>query len=175
MGRQLTPGPDSRPPGCLICRQDGAAPKLQVFGDERWAAGVLDGYEVPGWVVLRLRRHAEGLEGLDPEDLRTFAVRARDLSRSIQDVTGAVRTYLMMFGEAHPHMHALLVPRTADTPPDRRSGQILRLRDEARDRERSLALVPRLRASYQGHVARGVAAPPHPVLPTRVPHEKDMR
>jgi diadenosine tetraphosphate (Ap4A) HIT family hydrolase len=134
-----------------MCRQDAAPSDRQVFSDDRWAAGVLDGYEVPGWIVLRVRRHAEGLEGLDAEDLRTFAVRARDLSKAIQEVTGAERTYLMMFGEAHPHTHALLVPRAPDTPLDRRSGQILRLRDEARDPDRCRLLVPLLRASYARH------------------------
>jgi diadenosine tetraphosphate (Ap4A) HIT family hydrolase len=134
---------------CLICRQESVDPELEVFVDDRWAAGVVEGYEVPGWIVLRSRRHVVGLGGLNAEDLATFGRRARDLSAAIVEAAGVEVTYLMIFGEANPHFHALLVPRAEDTPPDRRTGEILKLRYERADLDQARSLVPGIRAAYQ--------------------------
>lgn len=64
---------DRRPP-CLICEQEDADDSMTVFcEDAGWAAGVVRGYDVPGWFVLRIRRHAEGLEGLTAGELAASA------------------------------------------------------------------------------------------------------
>lgn len=133
---------------CLICSQESVDHGLSVFEDTQWAAGVLGGYEVPGWVILRVRRHALGLAGLSSGELTTFGRRARDLMESVRETTGAPVAYLMVFGENHPHFHALIVPRTEDVAPDRRAGEVLRLRHEKSDVDAARALVPALRASY---------------------------
>lgn len=121
---------------------------VRVFTDERWAAEVFAGYEVPGWLILRLRRHAVGLDALTAQELAEFGVRVRDVASAVQQVTGAVRTYVLVFGEAHPHFHALVVPRLDSTPEHRRSAQILTLRSEMTDRAGSLAIIPQLRVAY---------------------------
>jgi len=38
---------------CVICLQEQAHPADVVFADEKWSAGVITGYDVPGWIVLR--------------------------------------------------------------------------------------------------------------------------
>jgi diadenosine tetraphosphate (Ap4A) HIT family hydrolase len=136
---------------CLICSEESVDRALSVFEDDKWAAGVLAGYEVPGWVILRVRRHALGLAELSSAELTTFARRARDLVEAVRDTTGAPVAYLMAFGESNPHFHALIVPRTEDVAPDRRTGEILRLRHEKTDVEAARALVPALRAAYLRH------------------------
>jgi diadenosine tetraphosphate (Ap4A) HIT family hydrolase len=139
---------DPRPP-CLICAQEDASESVTVFsGQDGWAAGIVPGYDVPGWFVLRVRRHAEGLEGLATEELATFGRQARDLTAAIRTVTGAAATYLMVFGEAYPHFHALITPRTADVPQEMRTGDILKLRLRQRDPDAARALVPAVRAAY---------------------------
>lgn len=135
-------------PGCLICDQEGEDDRIRVFADEYWAAEVFGGYEVPGWLVLRLRRHADGIESLSPLELAEFGPRLQGISSAVRTVTDSVRTYLMAFGEAHTHFHVLVVPRLASTPRSRRAGEILKLRAERADRDASLRLVPELRGAY---------------------------
>lgn len=142
-------------PTCLICSQETENEAACVFTDDRWAADVVRGYEVPGWLILRLRRHAVGIEALTPQELAEFGVRIQHLARAVQRVTGAVRTYLMVFGEANPHFHVLIVPRLENTPPNRRAGDILLTRSELADRGASLEMVPLLRDEYLAAVASG--------------------
>jgi diadenosine tetraphosphate (Ap4A) HIT family hydrolase len=119
-----------------------------VFRDHLWAAEVVPGYEVPGWFVLRVRRHAERFGGLKDEELASFAFRARDLVAAVSHVTDAPATYLMMFGENFPHFHVLIAARGADIAEDRRTGDILKLRLENADPEAAVALVPLMRRAY---------------------------
>jgi diadenosine tetraphosphate (Ap4A) HIT family hydrolase len=134
---------------CLICQQEQADASLTVFTDDLWAAQVIAGFDVPGWIILRLRRHAEGLPALDHRELETFGRRARDVVAAVAETTSAVATYLLAFGEAHPHFHVLITPRTADIPEDRRRGQILELRHERADLDAARALVAPIRLAYE--------------------------
>jgi len=69
-------------------------PSAVVFRDELWAAEVAPGYEVPGWLFLRVRRHAERLTGLDDAELSAaLGHRARDLVAAVTDATAAPATY----------------------------------------------------------------------------------
>ena len=61
---------------CLICSMEQAEDDRVVFRDQLWAAEVVPGYEVPGWFVLRVRRHAERFGGLEDEELASFGFRA---------------------------------------------------------------------------------------------------
>jgi diadenosine tetraphosphate (Ap4A) HIT family hydrolase len=143
-------------PGCLICRQEQADPGDVVFADEDWSAGVIAGYDVPGWVVLRLRRHAEGFGQLSADELAQFGRRVRDVVAAVRSVTGAAATYLLIFGEAYPHLHALITPRTADIAEDRRLGNILKLRTEQNDAQAARTLVPALRTAYLSSAAQPI-------------------
>src|ERR1700744_1617615 len=62
---------------CLICAMEDADDAVVVARDHLWACEIVPGYEVPGWFVLRTRRHALGLPGLTAEELATFGPRAR--------------------------------------------------------------------------------------------------
>jgi diadenosine tetraphosphate (Ap4A) HIT family hydrolase len=138
------------PPGqCLICEQESADDSVTVFRDESWAAGVVSGYDVPGWIVLRIRRHAEHIDGLSDEELATLGRRARDLVAAVRGVTGADAVYYMVFGEANPHYHALITPRGAEVPAEQRTGAILRRRLDHADLAASTALVPAIRSAYR--------------------------
>jgi diadenosine tetraphosphate (Ap4A) HIT family hydrolase len=119
-----------------------------VFRDSLWSAEVVPGYEVPGWFILRTRRHAEYFGGLDDEELASFAFRVRDLIAAVNGVTGAPATYMMMFGENYSHFHVLVAARGADVAENRRTGDILKLRLEAADPKSAIALVPQIRHAY---------------------------
>jgi diadenosine tetraphosphate (Ap4A) HIT family hydrolase len=119
-----------------------------VFRDKMWAAEVVPGYEVPGWFILRARRHAEYLGGLDDKELASFAFRARDLVAAVNNVTAAPATYMMMFGENYSHFHVLVAARGTDVAENRRTGDILKLRLERTDAEKAVALVSHVRHAY---------------------------
>lgn len=140
--------------GCKICAMEQLEETSIVFRDELWAAEIAPGIEVPGWIVLRARRHAERLIGLDDAESDTFGRRARDLSATLSEVTGAPVTYLMSFSENYSHFHALITARGSDVPQDRRSGDILKLREEHTDPASATRLVPELREVHR-HKASG--------------------
>jgi diadenosine tetraphosphate (Ap4A) HIT family hydrolase len=134
---------------CLLCEMEQAAAASVVFGDPLWAAEVVPGFDVPGWFVLRVRRHAERITGLDDGELGALAYRARDLVAAVTEVTGAEATYFLVFGENYPHFHALVAARGEDVPADRRTGDILKLRGSRADYEAAISLVPAVREAYQ--------------------------
>lgn len=145
--------------GCLLCDLETAAPDAVVFRDERWAAEVAPGYEVPGWFFLRVRRHAELLAGLDDAELSAFGHRARDLVAAVTEATGAPATYLLHFGENYRHFHALVAARGADIPVEQRGGNILGLRPGHVNPETAVALVPSVRAAYEKAISRTSSGP----------------
>ncbi|MFG3133286.1 hypothetical protein ACGFZU_37015 [Streptomyces tendae] len=133
---------------CFMCGLEQNEDTAVVFRDPLWSAEMVPGYDVPGWFVLRARRHAERITGLDDAELASFARRARDLVAAVTEVTGAPATYLMVFGENHPHFHALITARDEQVPTDRRNGNILRLRDDHADQVAAARLVPAVRRAY---------------------------
>lgn len=133
---------------CIICHVDDAEARAVVFRDDLWACEVLPGYEVPGWFVLRARRHALGWQELDPAELETFGQRAQQLICAVSGVFAVPATYLVSFGESYPHFHCLIAARGDDVPEEYRLGAILSLRQQRLDRERALAWVPAVRDAY---------------------------
>ncbi|MGW7069419.1 hypothetical protein ACWGII_34280 [Streptomyces sp. NPDC054855] len=143
---------------CFMCGLEQSDDTNVVFRDPLWSGEQVPGYDVPGWFVLRVRRHAERITGLNEAELASFARRARDLVAAVTEATGAPATYLMVFGENHPHFHALITARGDDVPQDRRSGDILRLRTERADPESAARLVPAVRRAYE-RLAGDVVSP----------------
>jgi diadenosine tetraphosphate (Ap4A) HIT family hydrolase len=136
-------------PNCLPCQLEDADDSAVVFRDQLWAAELAPDYEVPGWLFLRTRRHAERITGLTSEELASYGRRTRDLVAAVGAVMAAEVTYQLVFGESFPHFHALIVPRPDTVPADRRSGGILQLRPQLLDPPAARALVPALRAAYE--------------------------
>jgi diadenosine tetraphosphate (Ap4A) HIT family hydrolase len=135
---------------CLICSTEDAPEEYRVFQDELWSAEVVAGYDVPGWFILRTRRHAELLTSLTDDELTSFGPRARDLVAAVQAATEAPAVYLMAFGENYRHFHVLVAARGAEVPENLRSGAILALTRDSRDLEAALRLVPTVRARMTG-------------------------
>ena len=147
-------------PGCLPCELEEAAAAAVVFRGDMWSCEVASGYDVPGWYILRLRRHAEGWDELTSAELAEFGVRCAQLSTAIKQALGASHVYFMNFGENYPHFHFLVTARAAETPPELRGANILRLRETHRDMVTALALVPTLRAALEAATATEL---PHPI------------
>lgn len=145
------------PDGCLICEMEQADEAVTVFRDDLWAGEVVPGFDVPGWFVLRARRHAERLTGLDDAELDSFGRRARNMVAAVSAATGAPATYFLVFGENYPHFHALIAARGDDVPEDRRTGDILKLRADRADPIAAAQLVPAVREAYERIAGADVA------------------
>lgn len=131
----------------MPCDLEHADAAAIVYRDDAWSCDVADGYDVPGWFVLRLRRHAEGWAGPTAAELVDFGPLSQRIAAAIQEVTGAPTVYFMSFGENHPHFHFLVVARDADLAPERRGAGILSLLREHRDLDSSLAVAARVRGA----------------------------
>ena len=89
-----------------------------------------------------------GWAALEPPELTAFGPVVQDLMGALEQAFGAPACYLMTFGEAYPHFHAVVTVRTEDIPPESRSGNILALRVEPRrPLPQLLAHVPAVRAA----------------------------
>ena len=130
---------------CLPCDLEEATASSIVFRDGTWSCEVADGYDVPGWFILRLRRHAEGWFGPTVDELADFGPLSQRLTAAIQEITGAPTVYFLSFGENYPHFHFLLIARAAELAPEHRGAGILSLRAEHRDRAASLAVASDVR------------------------------
>lgn len=130
---------------CMPCNLENAGEERVIYRDETWACEVPEGYEVPGWFALRLRRHAEGWQEPTAEELAGFGPLAQRIAAALQEATGAVGTYFMSFGENYKHFHFLLTARPADLAPEHRGGAIVGLRAEKLDIDASLAVAAEAR------------------------------
>lgn len=138
----------ARPEACVPCEMEQVGTEAVVFRDGLWACEVLPSWEVPGWVVMRVRRHAEHITSLMPAELATFGPRLSAVAAAVKEVTGAPTAYMLNFNEANPHFHILIAPRGEDVPVERRFGGILQQRLDQVDRPAALQLVPKIAAAY---------------------------
>jgi diadenosine tetraphosphate (Ap4A) HIT family hydrolase len=132
---------------CLPCDLETADSSAIIYRDDRWSCEVAEGYDVPGWFILRLRRHAEGWAGLDPEDAATFGAVSQRVAGAIREATSSPTVYFMSFGENYPHFHFLVTARPADLPPELRGAGILALRADHRDLQAALGVAAEVRAA----------------------------
>lgn len=133
---------------CLPCQMEHANQRLVVFRDDLWACEVVPGFDVPGWFVLRVRRHALRIGGLTEAELATYGRRTRDIVGAVTEVTGAPVAYLLTFGEANPHFHTLIAARGEDVPTERRLAAILHQREDKRDPDAARTLAPAVATAY---------------------------
>ncbi|WP_426517482.1 hypothetical protein ACPPVQ_00410 [Diaminobutyricibacter sp. McL0618] len=132
---------------CLPCDLEEADAARIVYRDETWSCEIADGYDVPGWFILRLRRHAEGWAGPSADELAGFGPLSQRLVAGIEEATGAPTVYFMSFGENYPHFHFLVIARPADLPAELKGAAILARRADHRDLAASLDVGAEVRAA----------------------------
>lgn len=104
---------------CGVCRSlSGATPQAPLFENDLWHVRHGSPPGVPGWMMLITKRHVPGPAHFDDRETASFGPTLRHLSRTLENVTGALRIYVAAMGESHPHFHAHLVPRYAEMPKD---------------------------------------------------------
>ncbi|WP_194891243.1 hypothetical protein [Catenulispora pinisilvae] len=120
---------------CLLCTHASTAP-TEVYRDDWWAATVFPALAVPGWYVLRLLRHAEGLAAMTQPEAEALGRALRRLSGAVTVTCHTDVVYATCFGEDNRHLHWLVMARADDIPAEQRRGrlaeQAARLVDPAR-------------------------------------------
>ena len=66
---------------CLPCEMERCPERAIVFRDPLWACEVVPGFDVPGWFVLRVRRHALRILSLNAAELASYGRRVHGLDR----------------------------------------------------------------------------------------------
>jgi hypothetical protein len=81
----------------------------------------MPGFAVPGWYVLQVNEHVEGLGLMTVDQAAAVGNGARELTAAITAVTGEPRVYAYTICENFPHFHLVM-----GTPP---AGAAVRGRD----------------------------------------------
>src|SRR4051794_11041914 len=123
---------DDTPP-CLIC--DFVARADAVYETDLWFAGVLDTIEVPGWIVLGLRRHAFDPMGMNSREAAVLGPVIREITTAMRTALDSERVYVLAWGEHAQHLHFLLASRGAEIPPEHRHAEFWFHREEYLDPE----------------------------------------
>ena len=119
--------PDADQP-CLIC--DFVASAEPVYEDGQWFAGVLENLDVPGWIVLGLRRHAFDPMGMNPAEAASLGPVIKTVTGAIKTTLDSERVYVLAWGETAQHLHFLIASRGAEIPPEHRHADFWKHRNE---------------------------------------------
>lgn len=98
----------------------------RIYETEHWRVVHAFNTSLPGWLVVIAKRHAESFAELTDAEAAEFGPFLHRVSRALQEVTGAVKTYTVLFAEhpEHPHVHFHVVPRAAAMPEENRSTRV---------------------------------------------------
>jgi diadenosine tetraphosphate (Ap4A) HIT family hydrolase len=117
--------------GCMACRANAdelQAPGGVIYQDAEWRLEhSLSPAPLAGWLVLKPRRHCEGLEALTAAEAAALGPLLRDACAALQAVTGAEKVYCIFLGEAVAHLHLHLISRAPDHPADLRGPRVFEL------------------------------------------------
>ena len=121
---------------CELCERESSdeePPGGWVLRSDLWSAYVARGFEVPGWLFLQLRRHADGPMGMTDAEAAEFGHLVRDLTGAVQAAMEAERVYVLAYGELYSHFHVVLVPRMPFAPDDEKGPTLFTKRAELAD------------------------------------------
>jgi len=106
---------------CFTCEVNTgvrATPGGAIYADERWIADHGIPPLVPGYVVLKPRRHVAHLADLKPEEANSLGTVLHDVMAAVRSALQPERIYVCSFVESVPsHLHFHLLPRYAAMPP----------------------------------------------------------
>lgn len=109
-------GQSGAAPACSVCQyMERLTPDRILWEDDYWIGGAL--LDVPGWIMVMTKRHAEGIWSLSDEEAVRFGPMMRDIAGVLKDVTGAERIHYAAMGEVAPHYHNAIMPRLLGQKP----------------------------------------------------------
>ena len=98
----------------------------RIYETEHWRVAHAFNTSLPGWLVVISMRHAASFAELTEAEAASFGPFLHRVSRALQEVTGAVKTYTVLFAEKpeHSHVHFHVIPRMAELPDDKKGARI---------------------------------------------------
>lgn len=136
---------------CLMCSlvESNGPESGWVFEEEHWLGGVLPGFEVPGWLIVTVRRHAEGPMGLNEAEAASLGGMIRRVSGAINDLMGPERVYQVAMAERWPHWHFPVLPRPTEVPPELRGPAYMEAREQMIDVPEAMRVAEQLRTALR--------------------------
>ena len=113
---------------CGLCPDGDAAPAELVgppLDAGGWSAGVLRGYEVPGWLAVYPPRHVGSADALSDTEAAGLGGALRRVTAAVRAATSCEKVYAVSFGERLPHFHVLLMAVPPDLPSEQRGAALL--------------------------------------------------
>ena len=108
---------------CRLTRGELPSPGGVIYQDDLWQLQHdIEPIALVGWLILKPLRHVEAFADLTPEEAAAFGPLTRRITRAMTEVLHPAKIYLSLYAEAagFAHLHVHLIPRYADTPPERR-------------------------------------------------------
>lgn len=83
--------------------------------------GIYSDNRFPGRSLLMLNEHRTSFSELEPELLMPFVLDAQKVGRALKEITAATKINYAVLGNAEPHLHWHIIPRTPGDPLPARS------------------------------------------------------
>ena len=125
---------------CPVCDANSGkkriSPGAVIYEGTAWQVEHAYPSSLLGWLVIVLRRHAEALHQLEPEEAVELGVLQRAVAITLNTKLGTAKEYSICYGEAprFSHLHVHLVPRALDVDESLRGGRVfahLKAQDDA--------------------------------------------
>ena len=107
--------------------------------------------------MFNAQRHVHGPTHFTDDEAASYSPTLRHITRTLEEITGALRIYQIAFGESNPHMHTHLIPRYDDLPSEHLVFGIADFNKAVASgaqpdvpKSEALAIVDKLRASLKG-------------------------
>jgi len=129
---------------CLTCRLnqgEGRAPGGVTYEDHLWRLEhAIEPIPLVGWLVLKPLRHVEQFADLSEDEVAAFGPLTRRIAQAMTEVLHPEKIYLTLYAEGpgFAHLHVHIIPRFADTPPERRGPRVFEYLRESSQTGRNL-------------------------------------
>ena len=108
-------------PGCLSCdilAGRRAVPGGPIYEDAFWVVeSVVSPVVWRGFLIVKLKRHAEHLADLTPDEAAALGPVVRAACRALAEALRPARVYVASFGDGVQHVHFWVLPRPAGMRP----------------------------------------------------------
>jgi diadenosine tetraphosphate (Ap4A) HIT family hydrolase len=138
------------------CGEQRISPGPPIYVGEFWQVEHAYPTQLPGWLVIVLRRHAEALHDLHAEEFVELGCVLERTAAVLRAAFACEKEYVSCFAEIEHfrHVHFHVVPRAADLPPEligTKSFALLKVTEpDAVPREEIRVLCEKLRDLFEG-------------------------
>ncbi len=106
--------------GCLACNVLAGkvkAPGGVIYADNYWVVEhSLSPVLLPGYLIIKLKRHCEHLAELTPEEAIALGTIIQNTCLALSLVVKPAKIHVCSWGEQVKHIHFHVIPRTSDMP-----------------------------------------------------------